>query len=156
MTTTTTPDSGSPRVESARAPLAAPVFRALWIAQFVSIIGTWMQTVGARWLVLGHGATLVTLVQTASSLPVVLLALPSGVLADRFDRRTLLITAQFAMCAVSAALTVLAFADVLTPASLLALTFLLGCGTALMGPAWQAIQPELVDRSQLGQASWGR
>ncbi|MEV0492224.1 MFS transporter [Streptomyces atratus] len=142
-----------PEAGSAWAPLAARVFRALWIAQLVSNIGSWMQTVGAQWLLIGHDAALVTLVQTASSLPVVLLALPSGVLADRFDRRTVLLTAQFAMLAASTTLSVLAFADTLTPALLLGLTFLLGCGTALMGPAWQAIQPELVERSQLGQAA---
>ncbi|MFK0110254.1 MFS transporter [Streptomyces sp. NPDC091217] len=154
MAVSTKPEpGGAARVESAWAPLAVPVFRALWIAQFVSNVGTWMQTIGAQWLLLGHGATLVTLVQTASSLPVVLLALPSGVLADRFDRRRLLVVAQFAMCAVATVLAVLAFADALAPGALLALTFLLGCGTALMGPAWQAIQPELVDRDQLGQAS---
>ncbi|MEU2426398.1 MFS transporter [Streptomyces sp. NPDC007851] len=153
MTATTSPEGGTARPESAWAPMAAPVFRALWIAQFVSNVGTWMQTVGAQWLLLGHGATLVTLVQTASSLPVVLLALPSGVLADRFDRRRLLVVAQFAMCAVATVLAVLAFADALGPGPLLALTFLLGCGTALMGPAWQAIQPELVPREQLGEAS---
>ncbi|MFD7997955.1 MFS transporter [Streptomyces mirabilis] len=142
-----------PGPDSAWAPLAARVFRALWIAQLVSNIGSWMQTVGAQWLLVGHGAALVTLVQTASSLPVLLLALPSGVLADRYDRRTVLLAAQFAMLAVSTALTVLAFADALTPELLLGLTFLLGCGTALMGPAWQAIQPELVERRQLGQAA---
>ncbi|MFF3576054.1 MFS transporter [Streptomyces mirabilis] len=142
-----------PEPDSPWAPLAARVFRALWVAQLVSNIGSWMQTVGAQWLLVGHGAALVTLVQTASSLPVVLLALPSGVLADRYDRRTVLLVAQFAMLAVSTALTVLAFADALTPELLLGLTFLLGCGTALMGPAWQAIQPELVERRQLGQAA---
>ena len=147
------PGDGSAPSESAWAPLALPVFRALWIAQFVSNVGTCMQTVGAQWLLLGHGDTLVTLVQTASSLPVVLLALPSGVLADRFDRRRLLVVAQLAMCAVATVLAVLAFTDRLGPGPLLGLTFLLGCGTALMGPAWQAIQPELVDRGQLGQAS---
>lgn len=143
----------SPVSDSPWAPLAARVFRALWIAQLVSNIGSWMQTVGAQWLLISHDAALVTLVQTASSLPVVLLALPSGVLADRFNRRTVLLTAQFAMLAASATLSVLAFADALTPALLLGLTFLLGCGTALMGPAWQAIQPELVGRRQLGQAA---
>ncbi|MET8450168.1 MFS transporter [Streptomyces sp. NPDC005209] len=152
-----TSPSGSPERPaspgSAWAPLASPVFRALWIAQFVSNVGTWMQTVGAQWLLLGHGATLVTLVQTASSLPVVLLALPSGVLADRFDRRGLLIVAQLTMAGVAAVLAALAFAGALSPVVLLVLTFLLGCGTALMGPAWQAIQPELVDRAQLGEAS---
>ncbi|MEU7473907.1 MFS transporter [Streptomyces sp. NPDC044984] len=138
---------------SAWAPLAARVFRALWIAQLVSNTGTWMQTVGAQWLLVGHGAALVTLVQTASSLPGVLLALPSGVLADRYDRRRVLLAAQFALLAVSTALAVLAFRNALTPGLLLALTFLLGCGTALMGPAWQAVQPELVEREQLGQAA---
>ncbi|MFD7872846.1 MFS transporter [Streptomyces sp. NPDC059766] len=141
------------RTDSPWAPLAARVFRALWIAQLVSNIGSWMQTVGAQWLLVGHGAALVTLVQTASSLPVVLLALPSGVIADRLDRRSVLLAAQFAMLAVSGALAVLAFTDALSPTVLLALTFLLGCGTALMGPAWQAIQPELVERRRLGQAA---
>ncbi|MGW0606486.1 MFS transporter [Streptomyces sp. NPDC002640] len=135
------------------APLAARVFRALWIAQLVSNTGTWMQTVGAQWLLVGHSAALVTLVQTAASLPVVLLALPSGVLADRYDRRKLLLVAQFSMLAVSAVLAALVFRGAATPALLLGLTFLLGCGTALMGPAWQAIQPELVERQQLGQAA---
>ncbi|MGW6008051.1 MFS transporter [Streptomyces sp. NPDC055210] len=139
--------------DSPWAPLAARVFRALWIAQLVSNIGTWMQTVGAQWLLVGDSAALMTLVQTAASLPVVLLALPSGVIADRFDRRTVLVTAQFAMLAVSGVLAVLAFLDALSPTVLLLLTFLLGCGTALMGPAWQAIQPELVERERLGQAA---
>ncbi|MEU4925320.1 MFS transporter [Streptomyces yokosukanensis] len=149
-----TPSSpASAETDSPWAPLAARVFRALWIAQLVSNIGSWMQTVGAQWLLVGHGAALVTLVQTAASLPVVLLALPSGVLADRFDRRSVLLTAQFAMIAVSGALAVLAFTHALSPTLLLVLTFLLGCGTALMGPAWQAIQPELVERRRLGQAA---
>ncbi|KIF00792.1 major facilitator transporter [Streptomyces sp. RSD-27] len=149
-----TPSSPAPvRAASPWAPLAVRVFRALWIAQLVSNTGSWMQMVGAQWLLVGHGAALVTLVQTASSLPVVLLALPSGVLADRFDRRSVLLASQFAMLAVSGALAVLAFRDALSPTVLLALTFLLGCGTALMGPAWQAVQPELVERGQLGQAA---
>ncbi|MFI6035125.1 MFS transporter [Streptomyces sp. NPDC051315] len=145
--------SKASRADSPWAPLAARLFRALWLAQLVSNVGGWMQTVGAQWLLVGDDAALVTLVQTASSLPVVLLALPSGVIADRFDRRWVLLTAQFAMVAVSGALTALAFADALTPAALPSLTFLLGRGTALMGPAWQAIQPELVDRERLGQAA---
>ncbi|WP_413812499.1 MFS transporter [Streptomyces sp. OE57] len=143
----------SPKPDSAWAPLAARVFRALWIAQLVSNIGSWMQMVGAQWLLIGHDAALVTLVQMASSLPVVLLALPSGVVADRYDRRRVLLAAQLAMLTVSGVLTALAFADALTPVLLLVLTFLLGCGTALMGPAWQAIQPDLVERRQLGQAA---
>ncbi|MFF4961039.1 MFS transporter [Streptomyces sp. NPDC001222] len=150
----TPPSTPAPaQSDSPWAPLAARVFRALWIAQLVSNIGSWMQTVGAQWLLVGDSAALVTLIQTASSLPVVLLALPSGVVADRFDRRSVLLAAQFAMLAVSTVLAVLAFTGGLTPTVLLVLTFLLGCGTALMGPAWQAIQPELVERRQLGQAA---
>ncbi|MDT0467338.1 MFS transporter [Streptomyces gibsoniae] len=150
----TPPSSPVPaQSDSPWAPLAARVFRALWIAQLVSNIGSWMQTVGAQWLLVGDSAALVTLIQTASSLPVVLLALPSGVIADRFDRRSVLLSAQFAMLAVSGVLAVLAFTGGLTPTVLLVLTFLLGCGTALMGPAWQAIQPELVERRQLGEAA---
>lgn len=82
-----------------------------------------------------------------------LLALPSGVLADRFDRRRLLITAQIAMGVICAALAALAFAGHLGPGALLGLTLVLGCANTLMSPAWQAIQPELVDRGQLGAAS---
>ena len=86
------------------APLRSPIYRALWIAQFVSNLGTWMQTVGAQWMLVGdpHAAVLVPLVQTATTLPVMLLALPSGVLADLIDRRRLLIAAMSAMAAESA------------------------------------------------------
>ncbi|MFH8566257.1 MFS transporter [Streptomyces sp. NPDC017988] len=149
----TAPPAAGVHRDSPWAPFAARVFRALWIAQLVSNVGSWMQTVGAQWLLIGHDAALVTLVQTASSLPVVLLALPSGVLADRYDRRSVLLGAQAALLAVSTTLTVLAFTGALTPWPLLGLTFLLGCGTALMGPAWQAIQPDLVARPLLGQAA---
>ncbi|MFB6889039.1 MFS transporter [Kitasatospora sp. NPDC056327] len=152
MSTATTP-ARRPADDSAWAPLTSRVFRALWIVQLVSNVGGWMQTVGAQWLLVGHDAALLTLVQTAASLPVVLLALPSGVLADRHDRRAVLLAAQAAMAAVATALAVLAFAGALTPGPLLALTFLLGCGTAVMGPAWQAVQPSLVDRRQLGQVA---
>ncbi|GAA1993235.1 MFS transporter [Catenulispora subtropica] len=138
---------------TAWAPLTNRIFRLLWIAQFGSNIGTWTQTVGAQWLLVGHGAVLVTLVQVASGVPVLLFALPAGVLADLVDRRTLLLTAQIAMACLAGLLAVLALAGPLPPAALLALTFLLGCGAALSAPAWQAIQPSLVPRAQLAQAS---
>jgi MFS family permease len=80
------------RPVSAWAPLSLfPVFRALWIAQFVSNVGTWMQTVGAQWLLIDESPLLVSLVQTASSLPIVLLALPAGAWADLVDRKRLLL-----------------------------------------------------------------
>jgi MFS family permease len=127
----------------------------LWIAVLVSNIGTWMQTVGAQWLLVDEpqASTLVSLVQTASTLPVVLLALPSGVLADSFDRRRLLIAVQGFQVAVGVTLTALTVADQMRPPLLLALTFALGVGTALTAPAYQALIPELVPRSQLASAS---
>jgi predicted MFS family arabinose efflux permease len=141
------------RPTSAWAPLAGRVFRLLWIAQFASNLGTWMQTVGEQWLLVGHGALMVTLVQVAAGAPVVLLALPAGVLADLTDRRRLLIWAQLAMAALAGIQAALALTHHLPPSALLGITFLLGCGFALNSPAWQAIQPGLVPRDQLAQAS---
>jgi MFS family permease len=133
--------------------LRAPVFRALWIAQFASNVGTWMQTVGAQWLLINHSPVLVSLVQTASSLPIVVLALPAGAWADLIDRRRLLLGAQLAMFLAAGVLAVTTFANAATPAIILSLTFLLGCGNAVASPAWQAIQPDLVERTMLPQAA---
>jgi MFS family permease len=129
------------------------VFRALWIAQFASNVGTWMQTVGAQWLLVDRSPLLVSLVQAAASLPIVLLALPAGAWADLVDRRRLLLGAQFAMFLAAAALAGTTFAGAASPALILTLTFALGCGNAVAAPAWQAIQPDLVDRGLLPQAA---
>ena len=91
------PASGSVTVDSpAWAPLRQPAFRWLWLGVLISSIGTWMQTVGAQWLLVDapNAAALVSLVSAANTLPVMLLALPGGVLADSFDRRWLLFTVQ--------------------------------------------------------------
>ncbi|PEG40945.1 MFS transporter [Mycolicibacterium agri] len=137
------------------APLRSPIFRALWIAQFVSNLGTWMQTVGAQWMLVGdpRAAVLVPLVQTATTLPVMLLALPSGVIADLVDRRRLLIATQGAMAAAVALLATLTGAGLTTPTVLLLLLFLIGCGQALTAPAWQAIQPDIVPAEQIPAAA---
>jgi MFS family permease len=151
-----TPDRTAPPAgpASAWAPLRLhPVFRALWIAQFASNVGTWMQTVGAQWLLVDRSPLLVSLVQTASSLPIVLLALPAGAWADLVDRRRLLLGAQLAMFVAAAALAVTTFLGAASPALILALTFALGCGNAVASPVWQAIQPDLVDRGLLPQAA---
>jgi MFS family permease len=140
---------------SAWAPMAIPAFRVLWFAQLGSNIGTWMQTVGAQWYLVdaAAGATVIALVQTASLAPAMLFSLPAGVLADSFDRRKLLIWGIGASAVVAVALTVVAAANALTPWTLLAFTFLLGVTAALTSPAWQAIQPELVPREQIGASS---
>jgi MFS family permease len=137
------------------APLANGVYRSLWLAQLGSNIGSWMQVVGAQWLLVSrpNASTLVALVQTASLLPVMLISLPAGVLADVFDRRRLLLVVQAGMAIVAGALAALTAAGLTTPALLLTLTFLLGCGQAVVGPAWQAIQPELVPRAQIPAAA---
>src|SRR5690242_13585896 len=100
----------------------------LWIAVLAGNVGTWMQTVGAQSLVVREpgAATWVSLVQAMTMLPVVLLALPSGALADSFDRRRMLLVVQVALFAVAAVLTVLTALDRMPPLLLLGFTFLLG------------------------------
>src|SRR4051812_7626219 len=149
--TTTAPTAPA----GAWAPLREPVYRRLWLAQVVSNLGTWMQTVGAQWVIVSASgsAALVSLVQTASTLPVVLLAAPAGVLADVLDRRRVLVTVQSSMVVIAALLATLTFLGDVDPTVMLGFTFLLGVGAAFIGPAWQAIQPELVPRAQLPQAA---
>jgi MFS family permease/quinol monooxygenase YgiN len=136
------------------APLRHPVFRSLWTAVLVANVGTWMQNVAAAWEMtsLTRSPTLVALVQSATSLPVVLVALPAGALADIVDRRRLLVACQAWIAAVATLLAGLAFAGALTPALLLGLTFLLGLGLAMWAPAWLATIPDLVPRPELPSA----
>src|SRR5512133_1871429 len=135
---------------SAWAPLGQRVFRWLWLGVLISWIGTWMQTVGAQWLLVDepNAAALVSLVQAAGTLPMMLLALPGGVLADSFDRRWLLITVQVYIFVVAILLAALTAARLLP-----AFTFALGVGAAVQIPAWQAMMPELVPRTQLRAAA---
>jgi MFS family permease/quinol monooxygenase YgiN len=144
----------SNRLASAWSPLRESVFRAIWIATVVSNIGTWMQDVGEAWLMtsLTTSPVLVALVETAGNLPVVLLALPAGALADVVDRRRLLLITQSWMCVAASAMGVLAFLGHMTPYRLLSLTFLLGIGSAMTNPVWQAITPELVAPAELSAA----
>jgi predicted MFS family arabinose efflux permease len=137
------------------APLKIGVFRGLFFAALTSNIGTWMQTVGAQWfLVERHAsATTVALVQTASLSPTLILALFAGALADRIDRRRLLIALQVYAAGAAAVLTAIAVAGVLNPLSLLSLLFAIGCAAAMTTPVWQAIQPELVPREQFPAAA---
>src|SRR5207237_855692 len=126
--------------ESAWAPLSHPVFRALWIASLVSNIGTWMQNVGAAWAMtsLSPSPLMVALVQSATSLPVFVVGLPAGAVADIVDRRRLLLVTQTWMLAAAALLAVLAFVDLMTPTTLLVLTFALGIRVAPSGAACPA------------------
>ena len=146
--------SASNETLSTWAPLRSSLFRALWLAALVSNFGIWMQNVGAAWLMtsLSNSPTLVTLVQTATSLPFLVAALPAGVLGDMVDRRWLLVANQGWMMLVALALGLATLLGAMTPWLLLALTFALGMGFAALLPTWQAIQPDLVSRSELPQA----
>jgi MFS family permease/quinol monooxygenase YgiN len=148
------PRDNSPAPASAWSPLRNSVFRALWIATVVSNIGTWMQDVGESWLMtsLSPSPILVALVETAGALPVVLVALPAGALADIVDRRRLLLFMQGWLIVAAGAMGVLALMGQMTPSRLLSLTFVLGIGTAMSNPAWQAITPELVPADELPAA----
>jgi len=145
----------APRRATAWAPMAIPVFRSLWSAQMASNIGTWMQTVGAQWMLVHQpdAAALTSAVQAAALLPVLFVSLPAGVLADVLDRRRILIALSLLMAVLAGTLAVLTRAGLTTPTVLLALTFLMGCGQALVNPAWQAIQPELVPRDLIPAAA---
>ena len=152
--TITTPQSPAGAASSAWAPLAEPLFRALWIAALASNVGTWMQDVAGTWLMtsLTSSPILIALVQAATTLPVFLLALVAGALADVVDRRRLLMVTQSWMLLASAALGGMTLAGATNVWILLLFTFLVGMGNALNAPAWQAIIPELVGRRDLPAA----
>ena len=143
-----------PAATSSWSPLQHPVFRALWLATLVSNMGTFMQSVGAAWLMtsLSTSPAMVALVQAASIFPMFLLSLPAGALADIIDRRRLLLVTQAWMMVASGLLAALTFLGGASPWVLLSFTFLLGLGAAMNAPAWQAIVPELVPRRELTQA----
>jgi predicted MFS family arabinose efflux permease len=124
------------------------------MAAVVSNIGTWMHDVGAVWLMtsLAPSPIMVALMQTATSLPFFLLALPAGALADIVDRRRLLLLIQGWMLIAAALLGVLTLMGAITSWLLLAFTFALGLGAAMTTPAWQAITPELVSHEEVPAA----
>ncbi len=139
---------------SAWSPLRQPLFRALWLATVISNIGTWIHEVGAGWLMvtLDPHPVMVSLVQAATALPIFLLALPAGALADIVDRRRYLIFTQLWMLTVAVLLAVVTALGWINAWALLAFTFALACGAALNTPAWAATVPELVPRPQLPAA----
>jgi MFS family permease len=135
-------------------PLGQPTFRAFWLAILMGNIGTWMHDVAAAWVMAETTGSpfMVAAVQSATTLPVVLLAVIAGTLADIIDRRRYLILAQLWMLIVASTLALLAHLDQLGPWVLVALTFALGVGAAMAMPAQQATTPELVPRPMLGPA----
>lgn len=129
-----------PSSSSPFAPFRYPAFRAIWIANLASNIGSMIQSVGAAWLMteLTRSHLLIALVQASATIPILLLGVFAGAVADNFDRRRIMLAAQSMMLLVSGALTAATWTGKLTPLMLLAFTLAVGCGTALNGPAWQA------------------
>ncbi len=136
------------------APFRHRIFRDLWIASLVSNFGGLIQSVGASWLMTSLDASpgLISLVQAANTLPIMFFSLLAGAIADNFDRRLLMLASQAFLLVVSTVLAVFSYLGWITPASLLAFTFLVGCGTAFNGPAWQSLVGEMVPRIEIPAA----
>jgi MFS family permease len=148
-------DTLKPASSSLWRPLQMPVFRNLLLSNVVSDLGTFMQTVGAAWLMvsLHAGPIYVALIQTASSLPFLLLALPAGSAGDILDRRKLILVTESWMTGVALVIAVLTIAGLMSPWLLLLLTFALSAGDAVETPSWRALLPELVSKDDLAAAS---
>jgi MFS family permease len=127
------------------------VFRAVWIASMASNFGGMIQAVGASWMMtsIAPSAEMVALVQASTTLPIMLLSLASGAIADNYDRRRVMLAAQIFMLGVSVALAACTWLGLITPWLLLLFTFLIGVGAAFHGPAWQASVGDMVPRSDL-------
>ena len=143
-----------PDRSSSLAPFRHGTFRAIWTANLASSFGALIQGVGAAWLMtsISSSVDMVALVQASTSLPIMLFSLIGGAVADNFNRRRVLLAAQCFMLAVSIGLTVCAYFGLITPWLLLGFTFLIGCGTAVNNPSWQASVGDLVPRSDLSAA----
>ncbi len=143
-----------PQQPATLAPFRYSSFRALWTATLASNLGGLVQAVGAGWMMttLTSSYVMVALVQAATTLPIMMFSLASGALADNFDRRIVMLVAQALMMVASAALAAAALMGILSPWMLLSITFVLGCGTALHNPSWQASMGDLVPREVLPEA----
>ena len=139
---------------SALAPFRYPIFRAVWSANLVSNFGGLIQGVGAAWMMtsIATSSYQVALVQASTTLPIMLFALVAGAIADGFDRRKVMLTAQSFMLVVSVLLAVFTYLGLMTPWTLLAFTFLIDCGTALNSPSWQASVGDMVPRAKVPAA----
>jgi len=147
--------SGEGGAASLWRPLRSATFRNLLLASAVSDIGSFMQAVGAAWLMVSFGAgpMYIALTQTASSLPFVLLSLPAGAVGDIVDRRKLLLRTEIWMLGVAVVLSVAGIAGAMSPWLLLVLTFALSAGDAFEAPTWRALFPDLVQKDDLPAAA---
>jgi MFS family permease len=136
------------------APLRHPVFRRIWLASLLSNLGILIQGVGAAWAMtqMAASADKVALVQTALMLPVMLISMPAGAIADMHDRRIVAMVSLSIALVGATVLTMLAWFSLITPNILLSLCFVVGSGMALFGPAWQSSVSEQVPSETLPAA----
>jgi MFS family permease len=148
-------ETGTTQTPSLWRPLRSPTFRNLLVADIASDVGTFMQSVGAAWIMvsLNAGPLYVALTQTASALPFFILALPAGAIGDIVDRRKLILFTEVWMAGVAIVLAIVTIRGLLTPILLLVLTFALSAGDALESPTWRAVLPELVSKEDLPAAA---
>jgi MFS family permease len=140
--------------DSVAAPLRHAVFRRIWLASLLSNLGLLIQGVGAAWAMtqMTSSADKVALVQTALMLPIMLISMPAGAIADMYDRRVVALVSLSIALAGATALTVMAWLGLVTPQVLLAFCFIVGSGNALFGPAWQSSVSEQVPAETLPSA----
>lgn len=133
------------------APLRSRLFLAIWIAAMASNVGTWIQSVGEKWLMGGLTTSplLMSLIETGATLPMLVLSMPAGAIADIVDRRRMLLLTQGWMLAVAGVMALLSALHLVTPGLLIAMSLLLGVGAALNSPAWQASVPDLVPKGEI-------
>jgi MFS family permease len=148
------PERSKFAADSLAAPLRHSVFRRIWLASLLSNLGLMIQAVGAAWAMtqMTSSADKVALVQTALMLPVMLISMPAGAIADMHDRRIVALVSLSISLAGATALTALAWFGLVTPPILLALCFVVGSGMALFGPAWQSSVSEQVPAETLPSA----
>lgn len=142
------------RPGSTLAPFRYPAFRAIWIANLASNLGSMIQSVAAAWLMtdLTTSHRMIALVQASATIPIMLFGVFAGAIADNYDRRRVMLAAQIGMLVTSALLALMSWAGLITPYLLLAFTLTVGIGTALNSPAWQASVRQQVGLTDLPQA----
>ncbi|SFC71456.1 MFS transporter [Spirosoma endophyticum] len=135
-------------------PFQEELFRTLWVAAFISNVGTWMQNVGVSWVAatLTTSPLMISLIQTASSLPALFFSYPAGVISDQSDRRKLLMALQVFLFVVVMLLSLFTEMHLLGIHLLIFFTFLIGLGAAFTTPIWQAITPEVITPARLKEA----
>jgi MFS family permease len=136
------------------APLSESLFRRVWFATLVSDVGSWMHEIAGAWLMTSLTASplMISLMQTATFLPMLIIGLPAGAIADMADRRKIVLWGQFWMLLAAATLGVCTVCGLTTPWLLLGLTLVLGAGAASSAPAYGGLVPELVPQKHLHSA----